>query len=142
MRTLAEVTDVLKRALNSGPIRRLPRKQADAEVLLALSVVHLSADAFYAEAEINLHLSQWLAVIAASDGAADYITLRRRLVDLGFLRRADDGAIYRLVPERIDRVLAAQARTIDPDQVFIELEKERGERKANVDHSASAGLDL
>lgn len=131
MQTPEEVTRVLRRAFNAGPIRRLPRKRADAEVLLALSVAGLQADVFYDEADINVHLSGWLAVIADDSGNADYITLRRRLVDLGFLRRASDGAVYRLVPERIEIVLSPAARAIDPQRVFTDTQSERMQRLCN-----------
>ena len=106
-------------------MRRLPKKRDDAEVLLALSVVGLDPDGFLNEAEVNAHLMAWLDIISTED----YVSLRRSLVDAGFLRRASDGFVYRVRPERINEVLAPTARTVDAKQVFAEVESVRNKRK-------------
>ena len=97
--------------------------------MMALSLVDLDADRFFNESEINVHLSAWLDVIGCTDGVSDYVTLRRALVDSGFLRRASDGAVYRVIPERIDEVLSPAAKTVDPKQIFAEVDSARAERR-------------
>lgn len=121
-----QVIAILRRAFNSGAMRRLPKKRSEAEVVMALSVVGLKVDTFYDETEINTHLSAWLEPITS---VADYVTLRRELVDLGFLRRASDGAIYRTVSERVDELLTPAAQQIDPKAIFAQVESARIERK-------------
>jgi hypothetical protein len=120
-----EIVDLLHRTFRAGLLRRLPKKQAHADVFMALSVIALDPETFFDETEINLHLSAFLNGIASQDGFSDYVSFRRYLVDLGFLRRATDGAIYRLCPERIAEVLPPTATDIDPTEIYnsVELEK-------------------
>ena len=55
-----EVLRLLRRLFKGGPMARLPKKQRESEVVMALSIVGLDPDGFYDEADINLHLSGWL----------------------------------------------------------------------------------
>lgn len=112
-------------------MRRLPKKREDADVLLALSLAGLDADGIYDESDINLHLSSWLAGISDQGGSADYVTLRRSLVDFGFLRRASDGFVYRVRGERIDEVLSIPAQTVDATKIFAEVTQERMQRRGS-----------
>lgn len=131
MKTPEDVTHLLQRIFNGGPMRRLPKKRDDAEVLLALSLVGLDVEGIFDESDINLHLSSWLAEISADNGSADYVTLRRYLVDLGFLRRASDGLVYRIRAERIDEVLTKAAKDVDPKQIFAQVMQARIERRGS-----------
>ncbi|MBT3832101.1 MAG: DUF2087 domain-containing protein [Gammaproteobacteria bacterium] len=125
----AAIISLLRRTFKGGILQRLPKKRQDAEVFLALSLVGLDPAAFYEESEINVHLAAFLDIIASQEGSSDHITLRRYLVDLGFLRRATDGAVYRVSSERIDEVLPRNARDIDPKALFREVEMERLRRR-------------
>ena len=89
----------------------------------------LDPSAFYEESEINVHLSAFLDIIASQEGSSDHITLRRYLVDYGFLRRATDGAVYLISPKRIDEVLPHNARDIDLKALFAEVELEKLRRR-------------
>lgn len=129
MKDRDEVIKILRRAFNGGVMRRLPKKRSDAQVLMALAMVGFDPNTFYDETEVNRQLLVWLDVIGSDDGVADYVTLRRELVDFGFLRRASDGAVYRVVPERIDAVLAPGAKGVDPKRLFAEVQIERRERR-------------
>ena len=125
----AEIVDLLHRTFRAGFLQRLPKRQAHADIFMALSVVALDPEAFFDETEINLHLSAFLNGIASQDGFSDYVSFRRYLVDFGFLRRASDGAIYRLCPERIAEVLPSTARDIEPTAIFITVEMEKLARR-------------
>ncbi len=131
MKTLDDVTRLLQRTFKGGPMRRLPKKREDAEVLLALSLVDLDPEGIFDETDMNRHLSAWLAEISHEGGAADYVTLRRYLVDLGFLRRASDGLVYRVRGERVDEVLSTAAKSVDPKQIFYEVTQERRQRRGS-----------
>ncbi len=128
MNNREEVDTLLRRLFHGGRLRRMPKKQEDADVIMSLSLLGLDAEGLFEESEINVHLSAWLDDIG-SDTGLDYVTLRRYLVDHGFLRRASDGAIYRIRPERIDAVLSRDARDLDPKKVFAEVQFTRNERK-------------
>lgn len=118
----------LRRQFSGGALRRLPRNPEDAELLMALSLLGLDANAAFEESDINLHLIAWLNGIAADDGP-DYVTLRRYLVDSGFLRRSSDGVVYRVQGERIDAVLSPEAKSVDVRQILETVETERSERR-------------
>ena len=126
-----DVINILRRMFNGGVMHRLPKKQQDAHAIRALSLVDLDPDKFYDEFEINKYLSAWLDIIGADDGLSDHVTLRRSLVDFGFLRRASDGAVYRVVPEMIDEYLSADAKLINPKEIFAEVEADRHARSKN-----------
>ncbi len=121
------VESFLRRLFHGGPIRRMPRKKEDADVLMALALVALDSERSYDESDINAHLSAWLEDIA-SEVDLDHVTLRRFLVDAGFLRRASDGVIYRVEAERIDRVLSPEAKAVDPKAIHAEILFAREER--------------
>lgn len=118
----------LRRQFNGGALRRLPRNPEDAELFMALALLGLHADAAYEESDINLHLIGWLNGIAAED-RPDYVTLRRYLVDSGFLRRSSDGVIYRAQFERVDALLSPEAKPVDLRQILEAVEAERSERR-------------
>ena len=122
------VDDYLRRLFHGGVIRRMPRNPPDADMIMALSLVDLDPAGIFGESEINVHLSAWLDDIASETGL-DYVTLRRFLVDGGFLRRASDGVVYRIVAERIDEVLSPEAKTIDPKKILSEVRSARDERR-------------
>ena len=126
-----ELVSTLRRIFRGGGMRRLPGKREDAAVIMALSVSNLDAEAFFDEAELNLHLLPWLKGISAEDGGLDAVTFRRYLVDFGFLRRSSDGVIYRVSSDRIDEVLSKTAREIDPQQVLAEMQTARAQRGAS-----------
>ncbi|MEQ9452266.1 MAG: DUF2087 domain-containing protein [Pseudomonadales bacterium] len=124
-----ELISLLRRLFKAG-LRRLPRKQRDATALLALSLTRLDPVGIYDEVEIDQHLSDWLARISVDGQSVDHVTWRRALVDFRFLRRATDGAIYRIRPEVIDETLSADARTVDPLDVLREVEQIRQQRQS------------
>jgi hypothetical protein len=130
----SDIVDLLRRTFRGGALRRLPKKQEHADVFMGLAVVGLDAETFYEESEINLHLAAFLNTIASQDGFSDHVTFRRHLVDFGFLRRATDGAIYRLCPERIAEVLPITAKDIDPMAIFDAVEQEKLLRREKFNH--------
>lgn len=133
------LTALLERLFKGGALRRLPRNPEAAEAVMALALAGLNPDGYFDEAEINDHLSRWLDGISVSDSAADYVTVRRAMVDAGFLRRATDGVIYRVVGERIDTVLDASAKRVDP-QVLLDAETTRREARQQAHRAEAEGL--
>jgi len=124
-----DVINTLRRLFKGGLLRRMPRSNDDSQIIMALSLLGLDPNQIYDESDINVELSAWLDGIADENGTADYVAMRRDLVDHGFLRRATDGAIYRISRERIDDTLSEAARSVNPKAIFTELELERHQRK-------------
>ena len=81
---------VLREYTSCGVITRLPGKQKKMSVILRWLATLFQPDRLYIEAEVN-------AVLKAVY-AEDYISLRRDLVDMGYLRRDRAGSKYLLVP--------------------------------------------
>ena len=125
----AEIESILRRIFKGGALRRMPKKREDAEVIMALSLLGLDPNGVFDESEINVQLSAWLDGITVENSAADYVALRRDLVDHGFLRRATDGAIYRIEQSRIEETIASSAAQIDPKKIYEETLKVRAERR-------------
>jgi hypothetical protein len=72
-----------------------PRKRPDALILLKSVALTLTPNQAYTEQSINAALQTWLAAIGPAL-QLDHVTLRRYLVDEGFLSRASNGSAYHL----------------------------------------------
>jgi len=86
----AEDQQVLREHTQGRQLTRLPSKQKKTQVILRWLATLFEPERFYSEAEVNTLLK---AVYAE-----DYVSLRRDLVDLGYLRRERGGGKYWLAP--------------------------------------------
>jgi hypothetical protein len=75
----------------SGVQFNLPRKQRDRHILFRSAAQALDADHQYSEPDLNAELALWLQGIGIG---IDHVTLRRHLVDEGYLIRERDGSTY------------------------------------------------
>ena len=80
----------------------------------------------YAEWEINETLIIWLASV---DARPDHVTLRRRMIDCGFLKRTPNGARYYLNYGRLIEVLGEPPAQVDAAAILEAILREREERK-------------
>ena len=83
---------ILKAAFSSREPLRLknfPAKQKRKAVCLQLIATAFESERIYSESEVNIVLANIYD---------DFVTLRRYLVDFGFLKRTTDGAEYWLQP--------------------------------------------
>lgn len=81
---------VLREHTCNGKLRRLPKGPKKTEVVLRWLATLFGADKFYSELEVN--------EILKAVYAEDYVSLRRDLVDFGYLRRERGGGKYWLAP--------------------------------------------
>lgn len=125
-----QLRGLISRLSRSG-LSRVPRKASEAETLLALSLLSLDPEGIFDEAEIDAHLTQWLHALRGDSAGVDHVTWRRALVDYGFLRRATDGAIYRIRAEALVAGLTAEAQALDIIALFTQARQERLERQQN-----------
>lgn len=86
----AEDKKVLKEYTRSGKLIQVPSKQKKWLVLLRWLATRFEPDTHYTEKQVNAILTQV---------HEDYATIRRDLVDYGFLRRERGGGDYWLAPE-------------------------------------------
>lgn len=87
----AEDAQVLRDYTSNGKLTRLPNKQKKLEVVLRWLATRFQPDTMYSEAQVN-------EVIKAIF-EQDYVSLRRDLVDFGYLRRERGGGQYWLAPD-------------------------------------------
>ena len=81
---------ILREYTYSGIITHLPSKQKKMDVLLRWLSTLFEKDKYYSEAEVN--------EILKSKYSEDYVSLRRDLIDMGYLRRQRGGGNYWLAP--------------------------------------------
>jgi hypothetical protein len=87
----AEDQQVLREHSSGGKITHLPNKQKKMLVILRWLATHFAPEQLYSEVEVNEVLKRIYA--------EDYVSLRRDLVDYGYLRRERGGGKYWLTPE-------------------------------------------
>ena len=77
-----------------GP-RRFPRKRRDRQIMIKSILMLADTAQIYTEPEINALLKDWSRDVAPAIDT-DHVTLRRLLVDHGYLERTADGRAYRV----------------------------------------------
>lgn len=116
----------LRRLLGTGRFESFPKHPDHLDSILAVAAGRLHRRRPYAEWEINEALGEWLLSVRSP---VDHVTLRRRMVDLGFLKRTRDGSRYFLNYGRLAGVLGDPAAEIDAGAIVDDLVREREERK-------------
>ena len=116
--------------LKSG-LTGFPKNDLDQQILLKSAVLTIGRAGSFTESEINDKLETWVRQIAQIKNV-DRVTLRRRLVDSGYLTRAGDGSSYQVVQpgahaelfdEAVDQVDPAEAIRMARE----EIERRKGE---------------
>ncbi|MYJ75138.1 MAG: DUF2087 domain-containing protein, partial [Gammaproteobacteria bacterium] len=101
MTTREHVEGLFRRLLQSGRLEAFPRNPDHLHIVLAVAAVGMARRRPYAEWEVNEALADWLDSVRA---AIDHVTLRRRMVDCGFLKRTRNGSRYFLNYGRVVEV--------------------------------------
>lgn len=74
----------------------LPKDETDQHILLKSMAMTIGSSVQISEQEINEKLAYWINNISQIKDL-DHVTLRRRLVDTGYLVRSKDGSSYQTV---------------------------------------------
>ena len=108
--------------------RGLPRKPTDRHILFKSIVLTLDARATYTETNLNQVLIEWLESVGQLI-EIDHVTLRRHLVDEGYLARDPAGTSYSVLPaagaDRFEPAIDA----LDPLVVIEEARRQQEEKK-------------
>ena len=120
------VEELFRRLLQSGKLQGFPTHPDELDAVLAVAAGCLTRRRPYAEWEINDSLSDWLASVRAK---IDHVTLRRRMVDYGFLMRRMDGSVYFLNYGRVAEVLGDPAVDVDAGAIGDDVRRDREARK-------------
>ena len=92
--TATEFKDRLA-ALCRGTDAGLPRKHRDRHILFRSIIQTLSVTERYSEQAVNAALKEWISEIGTGIGV-DHVTVRRYLVDAGYLHRDAHGTSYQV----------------------------------------------
>jgi hypothetical protein len=115
----------LSLCLRGGAGRELPRKRRDRWILYRSIQSKLEEEGPLAERDVTARIQDWL-LDAGRDFATDAVTLRRELVDEGFLERDAYGREYR-ASRAHERNVRFEATPTDLDERLEE--KRRTSRK-------------
>ena len=125
--TAAEFRERLA-AICRGPNAVFPRRSRDRHIIYR-SIIQVMNDKEYSEQALNSALLRWISDVAPGMDI-DHVTLRRYLVDEGYLDRSPGGATYRI---RANGRGAAEFDTgierIDPIAVINEAREQAEVRK-------------
>lgn len=124
--TCEDIETLLRNLLQTGALQSLPTHPRVLDTLLAVATGGLVRQRPYAEREVNDVLSAWLESVRAT---IDHVTLRRRMVDLGFLKRTRDGSRYYLNFGRVAAILGDGAVAIDAGALTDDIVRGREARK-------------
>ena len=103
----------------SGAGATFPRRQRDRHILYRSVVQLLDSAQSYSEPDLNAALRQWLSEIG-TNFEMDHVTLRRYLVDEGYLRRDAEGSRYTVNPEG-ERLVEFDAEVSRVDSLMVIL---------------------
>ena len=127
--TAAEFKKRLAALCLSGGGHALPRKRRDQLILLRSVLQTLDASRSYEEKELNSGLKKWLADIGTSF-TLDHASLRRYLVDEGYLVRNSEGSAYQVRFEgRGETPFEDSVQELNPRWVLEQAREEAEERK-------------
>jgi hypothetical protein len=108
--------------------RGLPRKLRDKHILYKSILLMLEPDRDYSEKEINAALEKWLTDVGQAI-EIDHVSLRRHLVDEGYLSRDQAGTAYRVHLEPTADLFEPATDSIDPVTVIEEAVKSKEQKK-------------
>lgn len=115
--------------LRSG-LSDFPTKRRDQLIILKSISVAFEPGKQYLEPEVNEEIKSWLTDINCFPGW-DYLMLRRRLVDDGFLTRNRDGSFYWVNPSGPAEIVFDPAIIeLDINEVLAEGKNMIAEKKA------------
>jgi hypothetical protein len=95
----------------------LPKSPQDRQILFKSAILNMKPGEKLSESQVNEALGFWLANVAGLS-ALDHVSLRRALVDWGYLERSSDGTTYVLSDS------GPQGWSFDPAIDDLDLETE------------------
>jgi len=108
--------------------RDLPKKQLDLHVLLISSILRIDPNRQYSESELNGELRIWATNFGGNFGL-DHVTLRRFLIDYGYIRRDAAGTAYELESKDLPFAFDPSIADLDLEEMIDKAREEREKRK-------------
>ena len=118
----------ISKTLAAGSSFNYPRKPQDRIVFLGALSIFLARQASYGEADLNATIAGWLGSFDATT-TLDHVTLRRYLVDIGYLRRDEAGLRYSIDTAALASDFEAPVLALDVHATVANARAEREARK-------------
>ena len=106
----------------------MPRRRRDQHILLKSVVLTLDPGGLYSEKELNARLKWWLANVG-QELQVDHVSIRRYLVDEGYVIRDPAGMTYRPAKEAHSDLFDSAVDRLSPEAVIREAVGEQQNRK-------------
>jgi hypothetical protein len=113
--------------LKSG-LSGFPKDETDQHIFLKSIILILGKAEFFSEKEINERIQYWILAISKLN-KMDHSTLRRWLVDTGYLTRTTDGSRYQIAPGSRAHLFDPAVEQIDIPQALQTAREEIEQRK-------------
>jgi hypothetical protein len=108
--------------------RDLPKKPLDLNILYISAILNLDPAINYSEKELNEKLRLWSDRFG-KNFTLDHVTLRRYLIDAGYITRDPAGKSYQVGESSLPYTFDPSLRNLDLETMIQEALKEREERK-------------
>lgn len=105
-----------------------PKDELNQHILLKSAVLMLDPSTVLTEKAINERLGVWVNDISHIEGI-DFVTVRRALVDAGYLIRTRDGSSYQVVVDPHPGLFDEAINRLDIPTVITEAREEIARRK-------------
>jgi len=126
--TAREFEDRL-RILCAGATTIFPRRHRDRHILYRSIISTLDIETRYTEGKLNVALTLWLSDIGAGM-EIDHVTLRRYMVDEGYLSRDSMGSTYRVNSNGRGLVeFEKSVSLMDPSNIVTDARQKVAEKK-------------
>lgn len=114
--------------LKSG-LPGFPKNETDQHILLKSAVLLMDRSGNFTEREVNDKLDTWVKEVSQIKNI-DRVTLRRGLVDSGYLVRSKDGSSYQVVqPGPRPELFEVDVDQVNPVEVIAAAREEIARRK-------------
>lgn len=121
-------------------MKEFPKSEMDQHILFKSMMLTLKTGVTYTEKEINQKLSKWIDEVGGKLEMVDFGTLRRWLVDNGYLTRNRDGSVYQVsVPGPVRPVFEDAVNEVDPAEAVVNGRAEIERRKREYMEKAKKG---
>jgi hypothetical protein len=107
----------------------LPRRQRDKHIIFKSVTFFFDPARSYSETEVNSLIDSWKEQVGRTCNI-DRVTLRRSLVDEGYLTRSTDGSAYaRSVAGGPEGMFETDVDSVDPAATIVEAVRDIEERR-------------
>ena len=107
----------------------LPRRQRDRHIIFKSVTFYFDPGRSYSETEVNSLIDSWKEQVGRTCNI-DRVTLRRSLIDEGYLTRSADGSAYTRLPDSGPQgMFEADVDAVDPALTIVEAVRDIEERR-------------